>query len=866
MPRIPLFLALLVTVSACRKDGTNADSGISGPIDFDDDGYDSDVDCDDQDATVHPDAAEYCDGLDNDCDGLVDEDPVDGLTLYSDEDGDGYGADLTEQIACEAEGLVEVAGDCNDGDAAFNPGADESNCADPTDYNCDGSVGYEDNDGDGWAACQECDDSEATVNPAAEEVCDDLDNNCDGDIDEDSATDAATWYLDADSDTYGTPNYATASCEQPDGWVDNDEDCNDLDETVNPETVWYADGDSDGYGTPTTTTQQCEQPSGYVQDDQDCDDSDASANPDSVWFEDADGDGYGATTDIQFSCLQPSGYADNASDCDDTNDGANPGETETCDFVDNDCNGVVDDDYATDASTWYADSDEDDFGDSATTDVACNQPSGYVEDSTDCDDTDEDVNPDAEEICNDGIDNDCSATSDMCSLDAADADTVLIGEDGGDAAGVSIRSAGDFNDDGTDDLIIGAKGESSQYDENGAAYVLYGPLSSGTVDLGDADLKLSGGGESNSTKERAGTAVDGGFDLDLDGVDDVVVTALRADGGGNGYGAVYLLSGGSGWSDDDLEGAYSVKFSGAGPDDRLGGGVAIGADVTGDGAPDLAAGAQYAEYDGDDNTGVVYVWDGFSSAEQDDGDAFASFWSTEASTTMGSDVSFPGDLDGDGEQDLLLGHSQSDGSTGSVYAFFGGAGLAGDHEVGDADVVLTGVTSSDTAGAGVSGIGDLDSDGYDDFLVGAPGVDDNATNGGAVYLVSGDVSASGDLSLATAVFYGDNDNDAFGVSVAGGGDFDGDGTADFVAGGNGTNSSSGAGWVFYGDTFSGTYYASDANLRVDGANNFDAAGGTVSIGGDTDGDGNDDVIVGAVAADNGGSGSGAAYLFLGVSE
>ena len=860
---------LIVLATGCRKDrDVNADSGASGLEDADNDGWGVDEDCDDNDSTAYPDAAEYCDGVDNDCDGEIDEDPVDGLTLYEDRDGDSFGDDDTETVACEAEGWVTEGGDCNDDSTDFYPGATEDNCADPNDYNCDGSVGYDDADGDGWAACQECDDSTAETNPAADEYCDDIDNNCDGVIDEDDAVDAATWYADADTDGYGNADWTDEACEQPDGFVDNAEDCDDLDGSINPDTTWYADGDGDGYGSPDDTLVQCEQPSGYVADDQDCDDGDADRNPDSVWFEDADGDGYGATTDIVFSCEQPSGYAAVATDCDDTDENANPGGTETCDFTDNDCNGVVDDDYATDADTWYADADGDDYGDSSDSSTACTQPSGYVDDSSDCDDTDADVNPAQEEICNDGIDNDCSSASDMCSLDLSAADSVLVGEDGGDAAGTSISSAGDLDGDGTDDVLIGAKGESSVYTENGAAYVQYGPLSSGTVDLSSSDAKLSGEGDSNSTKERAGTAVAGGYDLDGDGNDDIAVSALRANGGGNGYGAVYVLlgTGSRDWSGDfTLTDDADVELTGAGPDDRLGGGVAIGPDVTGDGVADLLAGAQYAEYGGDNDVGIVYLFDDFSS-DADGDDALVSISSTEASTTMGSDLAFVGDLDGDGDGDLLLGHSQSDASTGAVYAFFGGSGLSGAYETGDGDIVLTGESSSDTAGAGVSGIGDLDGDGYDDFLVGAPGVDDGATNGGAVYLVSGAVSSTGDLSLATATILGENDNDAFGTSVSGGGDFDGDGTEDFVVGGNGYNSSRGAAWVFYGQNLSGSYTASDADIRADGSNNFDAAGGSVHLGGDSDGDGNDDVLVGAVAADDGGSGSGAVYLLLGVSE
>ncbi|MCB9742319.1 MAG: putative metal-binding motif-containing protein [Alphaproteobacteria bacterium] len=193
-------------------------------------------DCDDDDGAVNPEGWEWCDGYDDDCDGLVDDedDDVDPTTFdifRLDNDGDGYGGDVVVE-ACEApSGTVERGGDCDDDDATVHPGAaetwydgvdqdcdnrsdydadsdgadsdaygggdcddadsgvypgyDESvDCADPVDRNCDGSVGYDDLDGDGWVACMECDDLSATAFPYAwEEPGDGEDNDCDGAVD-----------------------------------------------------------------------------------------------------------------------------------------------------------------------------------------------------------------------------------------------------------------------------------------------------------------------------------------------------------------------------------------------------------------------------------------------------------------------------------------------------------------------------------------------------------------------------------------------------------------------------------------------------------------------------------------------------------
>ena len=185
---------------------------------------------------------------------------------------------------------------------------------------------------------------------------------------------------------------------------------------------------------PGTALVACSQPAGFVLNNLDCDDGNATTNPTSFevcdgvdnnctggvdeagalnatnWYVDADGDGYGIAGTPQSSCTQPTGYADNTADCNDdpANGGADvhPDASEVCNSIDDDCDGTVDD-GAVDATVWYADLDGDQYGDVDSTVLSCSQPTGTVQDATDCNDLEATAYPGAVELC-DSLDNDCN--------------------------------------------------------------------------------------------------------------------------------------------------------------------------------------------------------------------------------------------------------------------------------------------------------------------------------------------------------------------------------------------------------------------------------------------------------------------------
>ncbi len=245
--------------------------------DADQDGYYSYEDCDDDPATgamINPGAQEVCDGLDNNCDNLTDDLPI--FTYYVDVDGDGFGNAALSIDTC----LSELPG-------------------------------YVTNNLD-------CDDAVAALNPDATEVCDGLDNDCNGQADD---LPFFTYYADLDGDGFGDAALSVDTClNELQGYVTNGLDCNDAAADLNPDATEVCDGL-----------------------DNDCN-GQTDELPFFTYYEDLDGDGFGDPASVVDTCLNElTGYVGNNLDCDDANSEVNPMGVEVIDGVDNDCNGMVDD-------------------------------------------------------------------------------------------------------------------------------------------------------------------------------------------------------------------------------------------------------------------------------------------------------------------------------------------------------------------------------------------------------------------------------------------------------------------------------------------------------------------------------------------
>lgn len=314
-------------------------------IDVDGDGYIASAveggnDCDDTNAAAHPDGVEVCDGADNDCNGVTDE--VLQAGWYQDADGDGYGNGNTQYVGCQLPptGYVQNGADCNDGNGNINPGV--ADICNGVDDNCNGSVdeGSPDYDLDGTPNCidpdadndgaaganGDCDDLNPAVKPGATELCNSIDDDCDGTVDQ-NAADAPTWYADIDEDGFGGEGSDVMACSAPEGYIADAQDCDDSSAAVNPDATEVCDGI-----------------------DNNCDEliDDPGSADASTWYVDGDADGYGSSAQSSVACSAPSGYVSSSNDCNDADVQVYPGALERCNGKDDNCDGKTDD-----ASAWW---------------------------------------------------------------------------------------------------------------------------------------------------------------------------------------------------------------------------------------------------------------------------------------------------------------------------------------------------------------------------------------------------------------------------------------------------------------------------------------------------------------------------------
>ncbi len=698
--RLDVTMYLIALFLACPA--TNGTNSILETTDADQDGFVAADDCDDSNPNVYPNADELCDEIDNDCDTFIDEEsPVGSLPWFADADGDGFGNPEEGVFACvQPDGYIADNRDCND--------------ADPLVY------------------------------PDAPEYCDTIDNDCDSVVDEDSALDAGTFYRDVDGDGYGNPFVVDRRCFEGDGYVQNSDDCNDSDVEVHPAAVELCDSiDND-----------CD----MLVDDQDDSIQDAME-----WFTDEDGDGFGAGEAL-LACTQPTPNAVlEFGDCLDSEAVIHPEATEWCgDNLDNDCDGMIDglDDDAQ-AVLWYADLDGDGVGDpEAVIGLFCANPGNASFLPEDCDDTNADISPLVAEVYYDGIDQDCANDDDFDAdldgfadvsgggMDCDDADDSIHPEQP-DVCGSNL----DEDCDGVVDSCTGQEwisgdaqgdnfGQTLAVDEAaGLIWVaatgvddpelgvggLYG-LPFGSTSTADAVLTVSG----EAIADHLGTHIGTLPDMDADGYAELWVSAYGADRNGLNSGAVYLLT--STAMGTDVSAATAV-ITGNAAGDNFGWAVWHEGSAILASAPNASVGSVH--------NGAAYLFNLLTPGEQSAASADVAFVGEQAGEQAGWSLD-RGDFNGDGQLDVAVGspyHSTVayEGQVSIALAPFGPV-----VPLQAADGAWRGDIEDSNLGFSLD-VGDINGDGYDDMVMGAPHREQDV---GAVYIVYGPADSTDSVDNA----------------------------------------------------------------------------------------------------------------------